>query len=145
LGVPFKTTDPCQGEARREPPTALLKGHDMLLVEDSLIVALDAEDILTRLGVAGSSTAATVEGAFDCIEARRPSVAMLGINLGGRASFAVADRLAELGVPFLFAAGHGEEARLPDNHADVPVVQKPYTFENIASAMAKLVRPRNDA
>ncbi len=120
-------------------PEALLKGHDVLLVEDSLIIALDAEDIANRLGAKTVTTAAAVEGALDCIEAARPSVAMLDINLGDHPSYPVADRLAALNIPFLFATGYGEQAQLPMNHRGRPVVQKPYTLENVARALDVLL------
>lgn len=50
-------------------PEAVLADQDILLVEDSLIIALDAEDIAHRLGAASVTTAATVEGALEFIDA----------------------------------------------------------------------------
>lgn len=120
-------------------PDALLKGHDVLLIEDSLIIALDAEDIAGRLGAETVTTAATVQGALESIEASRPTVAMLDINLGDRNSYPVADRLAELKVPFLFATGYGEQANLPTEHRGRPVIQKPYTLENVARALSSVL------
>ncbi|GHH07882.1 signal transduction histidine kinase [Sphingomonas glacialis] len=122
-------------------PDRMLEGRDVLLVEDSLIIALDAEDIVTRLGAETVTTAATVDGALDAIEQNRPAIAMLDIHLGDRNSFAIADRLLVLGVPFLFATGYGEQAKLPANHRDRMVVQKPYTLENVARAMAEMLGP----
>ncbi len=122
-------------------PAAILKGHDILLVEDSLIIALDAEDIAQRLGAETVTTSATVMGALDQIESHRPTVAMLDINLGDRNSYPIADRLAELRVPFIFATGYGEQANLPTEHRGRPVVQKPYTVENVARAMDGLLGP----
>jgi light-regulated signal transduction histidine kinase (bacteriophytochrome) len=121
------------------PPHKMLAGFDVLLVEDSLIIALDAEDIATRLGAETVATAATVEGALDAIEANRPRVAMLDINLGDRNSFPVADRLLDLGIPFIFATGYGEQAQLPMDHRGRTVVQKPYTLENVARAMDEVL------
>jgi CheY-like chemotaxis protein len=120
-------------------PHQMLAGRDVLLVEDSLIIALDAEDIVGRLGAATVSTAATIEGALDLIEETRPSVAMLDINLGDSTSFAIADRLASLDIPFLFATGYGEQAQLPPQHRGRTVVQKPYMLENVARAMDELL------
>lgn len=121
------------------PPYPMLKGHDLLLVEDSLIIALDAEDIAGRLGADSVSTAATVQAALDIIDSARPSVAMLDINLGDSTSFAIADRLMDLNIPFLFATGYGEQAQLPADHRGRTVVQKPYTLENVARAMDELL------
>ena len=120
-------------------PASILKGHDILLVEDSLIIALDAEDIATRLGAETATTAATVQGALDSIDAARPSVAMLDINLGDQNSYPIAVRLAELNIPFLFATGYGEQADPPIAHRGRPIVQKPYTLENVARALDRLV------
>jgi CheY-like chemotaxis protein len=120
-------------------PHKMLTGLDVLMVEDSLIIALDAEDIVTRLGASTATTAATVDGALDAIDANRPDVAMLDINLGDRNSFPIADRLMALGVPFVFATGYGEQAQLPMDHRGRTVVQKPYTLENIARAMDEVL------
>ena len=121
-------------------PDELLKGHNVLLVEDSLIIALDADDIANRLGAESVTTAGTVQGALDDIDSNRPTVAMLDINLGDRNSYPIADRLAELNIPFIFATGYGEQAQLPMNHRGRLVVQKPYTLENVARAMDSLLR-----
>ena len=122
-----------------EPPKQVLVDQKLLLVEDSLIIALDAEDIAERLGAEKVVTAASLPGGLDAIESFSPTVAMLDINLGDRTSFPVADRLAELGVPFIFASGYGEQAQLPPAHQGRAVVQKPYTLENVARAMAALL------
>lgn len=80
-------------------------------------------------------------GALDSIDASRPTVAMLDINLGDRTSYPIADRLAELNIPFLFATGYGEQANLPMEHRGRLVVQKPYTLENVARAMDGVLGP----
>ena len=137
-GPAIKFPRPAAGHPT-EPPGRMLEGQDVLLVEDSLIIALDAEDIAQRLGADTVSTAATVDAALDIIDQHRPSVAMLDINLGDRNSFAIADRLNELGVPFLFATGYGEQAKIPMEHRGRTIVQKPYTLENVARAMDEMV------
>ena len=116
----------------------LLAGRSVLLVEDSLIIALDAEDILTRFG-ASIATASTAEAAHDALDDRTPSFAILDINLGDQTSFGIADRLQDAGVPFIFASGYGEQAKLPDEHRARAVVQKPYTTHNIARAVEELL------
>lgn len=121
------------------PPRLVLAGRTVLLVEDSLIIALDAEDVAERLGAERVLTAATVQGALDILEDHTPSVAILDINLGDNTSYAVADRLAQLGTPFLFASGYGEQAQLPERHRRHAVLQKPYTLENVARAIDTLL------
>jgi light-regulated signal transduction histidine kinase (bacteriophytochrome)/CheY-like chemotaxis protein len=121
-------------------PEQIIAGRTVLLVEDSLIIALDAEDILKRLGALHVATAATVEQALEAIDSAMPSLALLDINLGDQTSFAIADRLHELDIPFLFATGYGEQAQLPDDHKARTVVQKPYTLENMVRALPELIR-----
>jgi len=123
------------------PPPKFLARRNTMLVEDSLIISLDAEDILLRLGAEAVSTHATAQGALDALAdgAPVPSVAILDINLGDKTSFPVADRLLELGIPFLFASGYGEQALLPMEHRNRQVLQNPYTMENIATALAELL------
>jgi light-regulated signal transduction histidine kinase (bacteriophytochrome) len=116
----------------------LLAGYSVLLVEDSLIIALDAEDILSRFGAA-ITTASTVDAAHDRLDEARPDFAILDINLGDQTSFGIADRLHDLGVPFFFASGYGEQAKLPMEHRARPVVQKPYTTGNIMRSVGELL------
>ncbi|MFN3945690.1 MAG: HWE histidine kinase domain-containing protein [Allosphingosinicella sp.] len=123
----------------RTRPRQVLAGKEVLLVEDSLIIALDAEDILSRLGARSVSPAANVNQALQILASERPELAMLDINLGDHNSFAIADRLKELDIPFLFATGYGEQAQLPPAHEDRRVLQKPYTVENVARAVAQVV------
>jgi len=121
------------------PPHDLLNGQRVLLVEDSLIIALDAEDIFERLGADHVATASSVEAALDIIAAERPTLAVLDINLGSSTSFAIADELLDLGIPFMFATGYGEQAQFPDQHRGRLVLQKPYTIENMARTLTTLL------
>lgn len=120
------------------PPPKFLAGRTVLLVEDSLIISLDAEDILIRLGAESVVVHATTQGALDQLVSMSPSIGVLDINLGDRTSIPIADRLLELGVPFIFASGYGEQASLPMEHRTRQVLQKPYTLENMARALADI-------
>ncbi|WP_343060517.1 HWE histidine kinase domain-containing protein [Sphingomonas rhizophila] len=105
--------------------STLLSGKRVLLVEDSLIIALDAEDILRRLGARDVITEGNVSGAILAIETSPPDLAVLDINLGDHNSFAIADRLNDIGIPFVFATGYGEQAQLPEAHRPVSSSRNP--------------------
>ena len=137
---PLRYPRPSAGHPTKAP-SAFLTGEKVLLVEDSLIIALDAEDIISRLG-GEVMTASTVEGALDLIDAVPPSLAVLDINLGEQASFTIADRLTDLKIPFFFATGYGEQAKVPEPHQHRTVVQKPYTIEGIARVLEEIVSTR---
>jgi light-regulated signal transduction histidine kinase (bacteriophytochrome)/CheY-like chemotaxis protein len=124
-----------------EVNSQLLEGKKVLLIEDSLIIALDAEDILRRLGAEDVVTDGTVPGAIANIASLEPDLAVLDINLGDHNSFAIADRLDDLGIPFMFATGYGEQAMLPDRHRPRTVMQKPYTLQVMARYLPELLDP----
>ncbi|MBR0967636.1 GAF domain-containing protein [Bradyrhizobium diazoefficiens] len=109
-----------------------------LIVEDNLIIAMAAEVILLDLGARQVDTAASVDQALRAIERARPSFALLDLNLGNESSIRVAQKLKDIGVPFIFATGYGERAPIPADFASAPVVQKPYTLEVVEHALGKL-------
>jgi light-regulated signal transduction histidine kinase (bacteriophytochrome) len=117
----------------------LLRGKDVLLIEDSLIIALDAEDLLDRLGAKSVTTESSAVAAIAAIETQRPDIAILDINLGDHDSVPIANRLAELGVPYIFATGYGEQSQLPDQHKSRPVLQKPYTLASLSRRLGELL------
>ncbi len=72
--------------------------------------------------------------------AERPfDFALLDINLGPDTSYDIARRLREQGVPFAFASGYGDSARLPDDLSDAINVGKPYDTDAIKSLLAKVM------
>lgn len=115
-----------------------LAGKAVLLVEDSLIVAMDAEDVLNLLGAARVAAAATIRSAREELDREQFDLAILDINLGDHSSLPFAEELARRGIPFVFATGYGDQARLPAALENVPIVQKPYQAESIAGALEQL-------
>ncbi|WP_407695549.1 HWE histidine kinase domain-containing protein [Sphingomonas psychrotolerans] len=124
-----------------EVPRDVLTGA-ALLVEDSLIIAMDAEDILVRLGAARVVTAASIRQAQQEIDRDAFEIAVLDVNLGNETSLSIADALRAKAVPYVFATGYGEQLRLPPEHEGVQVIQKPYTLASLAYALGQALRPR---
>ena len=111
-----------------------LEGVRVLLVEDEAIIAMTAEDMLEELGCALAATAASLEEALACVEQRTFDIALLDINLNGQQSLPVAARLKEKGMPFVFTTGYGSAGSGPE-HADVPLVTKPYQLGDLEGAI----------
>ncbi len=105
----------------------------MLVLEDNMIIALDLEDMLTRLGVKQVTVASSVAQAMDALAEGLPPFAILDVNLGQETSFPVADALQAAGVPFAFGTGFGDSAAFPDRFKETPVLQKPYSAESVAA------------
>jgi CheY-like chemotaxis protein len=121
----------------------VLRDKRILVVEDEALIAMLAEDELLEAGARVVGPAATVGEALRLIEGAAAdgglSAAVLDIKLAGDAVRPVADRLAALGVPFLFATGYGEGCDTGGHAA--PVLHKPFdphqlvvTVEALASA-----------
>lgn len=60
-----------------------------------------------------------------------PDLALLDVNLGNETSFEVAEPLAELGAPFGFATGYGDQLAFPPGLARAPKLCKPYVANDI--------------
>lgn len=108
---------------------------DVLLVEDSVLIALDTEDMLYDIGVASVRVAATVNEALNHIGERCPDFAFLDFDLGAETSLGIAEQLAAGGVPFAFASGYGEGMGLVGSLANAKVVEKPYTASDLLLAI----------
>ena len=114
----------------REESASGLPGH-VLLVEDSLIIALDAEEALQSAGVATVTVVSTVNQALLVLESQEIDAALLDINLGNQLSLPVAEELLKRAIPFAFATGYGDQIDFGDQFAAVPVLQKPYRRDQI--------------
>ena len=98
---------------------------DVLVVEDDPIIALDFEDTVLGFGVKTVRIAANVAKALDMIADRPPEFALLDVGLFREKSFAIAERLEALKIPFAFVTGYGADARLPAAFAAKPRLPKP--------------------
>ena len=114
----------------------------VLVLEDNMVIALDATDILKQIGAEKVRMASSVKSALDIIEKDDISFALLDINLGNQNSLGVAQRLAELGTPFVLATGYGEVEALLSNYPDAPVVQKPFNSDSLADGARRAMRPK---
>jgi len=107
----------------------------VLIVEDDAIIALDFEDTIPGFGVKMVRTAASVAKALDMIADRAPDFALLDVGLVHEKSFAIAERLAALKIPFVFVTGYGADARIPPEFAGQPRLQKPCSSDALEAAL----------
>jgi CheY-like chemotaxis protein len=108
---------------------------DVLIVEDDPIIALDFEDTILGFGVTTVRTAGSVATALEMIGGRVPDFVLLDVGLVREKSFAVAERLKALQIPFVFVTGYGAEVRLPATFADRPRLPKPCSREALQAAL----------
>jgi CheY-like chemotaxis protein len=108
---------------------------DVLLVEDDPIIALDFEDTILGLGAKTVRTAATVARALQMIADRAPDFALLDISLMREKSFAIAEKLDALKIPFAFVTGYSSDVRLPQAFAGRPRLLKPCSTEALETIL----------
>lgn len=112
--------------------------RNILIVEDEPLIAMMLEDFLDALDRVAAGTADSVAEALERIAAGGIDAAILDVNLrGGEQSWPVADRLAELGIPFVLATG-GTDDSIVASHRDRPVLSKPFTLDRVDKVLSSL-------
>jgi CheY-like chemotaxis protein len=114
-----------------------LEGKAVLVLEDNLILALETEDILRRLGARAVSLASTIDAAALIIENERIDFALLDVHVGNQTSLEFALSVRDAKIPYVFATGYGEDIRLGSEHAAACVVSKPYSQREMIAPIAK--------
>ena len=108
--------------------------RSILIVEDEPLIAMMLEDFLDSLGHRVQGTCDNVQCALEEVEKGGFDLAILDVNLKGENVWPVATRLREKNVPFVIATG-GHVDPPPAQHADAPVLAKPYTIDAIEPAL----------
>ena len=110
---------------------------DVLIVEDDPIIALDFEDTILGFGSKKVRTAGSVAAALRMIADRAPDFALLDVSLVHENSFAVAERLEALKIPYVFVTGYAADVALPDAFADRPRLPKPFSSEELEAVLKR--------
>ena len=111
----------------------------ILVVEDEAIVTMAIEDDLFNEGARIMGPVSSVDEALQLIEAADGglSAAVLDLSLNGASVLPVANRLAGLGVPFLFATGYSVGCDT-GGHTTAPVMHKPFGPHALITAVEAL-------
>jgi DNA-binding response OmpR family regulator len=106
----------------------------ILIVEDEVLMGGVVADLITEAGGRPIGPVLNEEEALDLLAYDRvpPDAAVLDLRATGSAG-ALADRLREMAVPFIFAAVLPGVAPAP--HGDNPVCTKPYTPSELYAAL----------
>ncbi len=118
-----------QAAVRKQP-----NGSRVLVVEDEAMVSMMLEDMLSDLGCEVVGPAPSLSVGLELARTAEMDAAVLDVNLSGEKAFPIADVLAQRGVPFIYATGYGR-AGLREDDATRPVVQKPYSAQELARTL----------
>ena len=111
--------------------------RSILIVEDEPLIAMMLEDFLETLGHDVVATCESLEEALDRVQAGGFDLAIIDVQLkDGKRVWPVADRLKQDGTPFIVATGGHVDPPAPE-HAEAPVLSKPYTIEAIEPALER--------
>jgi two-component sensor histidine kinase len=112
-----------------------IAGLKVLIVEDSLLLAMELEAGLEDSGVEVVGCAAELAEALQMLELTFDA-AVLDADLNGQSVAPVAEVLRREGRPFVFATGYADKAA--PMGFDAPIVRKPYNVHQIARALASV-------
>ncbi len=98
----------------------------VLVLEDNLIIAMEAEEILRLVGVEEVEIASNLEQAVNAVHTERYDFAMLDVNLGESMSFGFARLLVERGVTFGFVSGYPDTIDFPRTCGTCRCSTKPF-------------------
>ena len=116
--------------------------RSVLVVEDDDILGEAIGLCVEEAGYQVAGVAQSVDAALMTLTHKPVDAALLDVNLRGELVFAVADALAERGVPFVFVTGQPASS-IPETHRHRPLVPKPYYDAALCAALASVLsRPR---
>lgn len=103
-----------------------------------MLVLMALEDMLSDLGCTSIAAAGTIDKALGLVATQEFDLATLDVNLDGKQSYAVADALAEAGVPFAFSTGYGEHG-LSEGYGSHPMLNKPFSSPQLVEVLTALL------
>jgi DNA-binding response OmpR family regulator len=111
----------------------------ILLVEDQLLIAMDAEAILNDHGYRHVETATNLDDARKLVDQNDLALAILDINLGGVTSFALAKELVARNIPVAFASGYPDNDAKDFDLGHIPVISKPFGENELLDIVSRLI------
>ena len=110
----------------------------VLVLEDSLIIAMEAEDILRDGGLVTIDIANSLDEGMEGVSAEPYVFGLLAVTLGEWMSFGFARHLKERSIPFGFVSGYSDTTDFPADLQQVPLLVKPFDEGAMRDFLAKL-------
>ena len=111
----------------------------VLIVEDELFIALLIEETVRLMGCRVSAIADSISKANLELSKRNYDGVLLDLNIGGRYSTELADRIIKAKRPLGFITGY--DYLLEPRHAHIPVLQKPFRPAQLNALLKQLLAP----
>ena len=114
------------------------KNIRVLVVEDEALVGITMEDFLGDFGYSVVGPIENMQAAILLAATEKIDVAVVDINISGQVATAVADKLIEREIPFLFISGY--EKMRGSRYASIPLLRKPFEPEDLRDAIERVLR-----
>ncbi len=111
----------------------------VLIVEDNPLLAMELIELVEEIGGVTALCTSNIRGAKRFLTEHRVDVALLNIQMEEGNTFAVADELKRLGIPWIFISGYVEDV-LEGRYADVPFVSKPFAHDQLAVLVQNMLQ-----
>ena len=112
----------------------------ILLAEDDLVLLLDMQDRLERLGCHVVGPAGSVDKAQQVLDCESPDAAVLDVVLKGQSVAPIARRLLSQNIPCLLVTAYTRESISDETLARLPRLQKPVRDAMLKQALEDLLR-----
>jgi CheY-like chemotaxis protein len=123
-------TDGRSSPAKRRGP------RSVLIIEDEFLIAVLIDDMVREFGYAVSGMATTIAAARQELAKHNFDIVLLDMGIDGPRSPEIADILLETGIPFAFVTGYDDPSEA--GHADIPLLRKPFTADQLRALLQKL-------
>ena len=112
----------------------------VLIVENDVLIAEMIHDMVRDLGYEVTKPVHRLPTALREISKDNFDCALVNIGIDAeKHGIEIADILKELGAPFGFVSGYSNP--LAERHADVPLLQKPFSTDQLRVFLERLVGP----
>lgn len=110
----------------------------VLVVEDEVLIAMDIETVLIEHGHLVLGPACSIVDALHLLDVECPDVALLDFNIHDQPVTPVAERLRDLGVPFIVTSSYdANELRKYDALTGAQFVKKPFDDHDLLLALTR--------
>jgi two-component sensor histidine kinase/CheY-like chemotaxis protein len=111
----------------------------ILVVEDSMLAALELCEIISEAGFVAVGPATSVSRALAMLDESQIALAVLDVNMNGELVFPVAEALQVRKIPFVFVTGYGDDYMWSSNLRDVPQLRKPVQAFQLLDAISATI------
>jgi len=119
---------------------AAIQSQRVLIVENNFLIADMVHDMVCELGYLATKPAHSLPSAIKEIGRNNFDCALVNIGIDDeKHGIEVADVLKDIGAPFGFITGYTHA--FAERHADVPLLQKPFSAQQLRAFLEMLIGP----